>query len=88
MRKGISQRGETEFVSLIGITIVCGFCLFFIYLNMEANPSEVEVVYGSAKSSLAKEAVRLFLTEHPYPKKKDIKSLQIEIEEMNDDENF
>ena len=39
-------------------------------------------------SSLAEEAVRLFLTEHPYPKKKDIKSLQIEIEEMNDDENF
>ena len=55
---------------------------------MEANPSEVEVVYRSAKSSLAKEAVRLFLTEHPYPKKKDIKSLQIEIDKMNDDENF
>mgnify|MGYP000915985787 FL=1 len=60
----------------------------FICLNIEANPSEVDVVCGSAMSSLVEEAVRLFLTEHPYPKKKDIKSLQIEIEEMNDDENF
>ena len=60
----------------------------FICLNIEANPSEVDVVCGSAMSSLAEEAVRLFLTEQKKKKKKDIKSLQIEIEEMNDDENF
>ena len=51
-------------------------------------PMYMGFLMSEPTSSLAEEAVRLFLTEHPYPKKKDIKSLQIEIEEMNDDENF